>query len=276
MKIISRVLSVLLLTASASGVSSTRLGGSSLENRDQPAEAQELESRIINGVNTPVGRYPYTVSLQLGERHFCGGSLVAPDIVLSAAHCAEGLNDIVEPVRIVLNPHNLSNHVADSEVRSVEDYVQHPLYGTLGQYDHDFMLIKFDETTSLPIVRLNTDDTLPALGSSLQVMGWGRTSADSSQTPDILQEIDVVSISNEECSASSPLYEANVSPDSLCAVKANQGSCQGDSGGPLVIPGTDSDLDVQVGVVSWGVGCAAPDRKFPYLTTHLILLSLLV
>lgn len=256
MEIIITVLSVLLLTANAAGVhvSSTRLGGGSSETRDQPAQARILESRIINGINAPVDRYPYTVSLQLEERHFCGGSLVAPDIVLSAAHCAAGLNDIEKPARIVLNPHNLSNHIADSSVRGAEDYVQHPLYGTLGQYDHDFMLIKLDETSSLPLVRLNTDDTMPALGSSLQVMGCGRTTADSSDTPDIPQEVDVISISNEECSALSPLYEANVSADNLCAVKANQGTCQGDSGGPLVIPGTDSDLDVQVGscLGAWG------------------------
>lgn len=275
MQIFLTALSTFLLTTSATGVhiSSTGLlgGEGSSKGTDQSAQARNLESRIINGVNATVDRYPYTASLQDGDFHFCGGSLVAPDIVLSAAHCAPGLNGI-EPTRIVLNPHDLSNHIEDSEVHAVQDFVQHPLYGTLGLYDHDFMLIKLDETSSLPIVRLNTDETLPTLGSSLQVMGWGTTTAGFSNAPDILQEVDVVTISNAECSSASSEYEANVTPDSLCAAEVNQGSCQGDSGGPLVIPGTGSDLDVQVGVVSWGIGCAEPERKSPHITTHLVLL----
>jgi len=230
-----------------------------------------LESRIINGVNAKADRYPYTVSLQaIGVQsddslsdpfHFCGGSLIAPDIVLSAAHCAEGFDYGVPSIAV--NPHNLVNPIQGSEVFGLEDYVSHPLYATKGDYDHDFMIIKLDGISSLPPLLVNAEGDSPVVGSSLVVMGWGTTDALEPIAADILQEVGVVAISNSACAAASSLYQNNITPDSLCALEANQGSCQGDSGGPLIIAGPkeDGSEDMQVGVVSWGVGCAETECK---------------
>ena len=57
------------------------------------------------------------------------------------------------------------------------------------------------------------------------------------------------------------MYKNEITPDILCAAEVDKGSCQGDSGEPLVIGGSSSDEDVQVGLVSWGVGCAKPSKS---------------
>jgi trypsin len=260
MKLVTAAFAILLAAVSAAANDSPNKGVRGGPSPTTDGDARKLQPRIINGSKAPINRYPYTVSLQEGDFHFCGGSLIAPDLVISAAHCVVGLSE--KSTRIVLNPHKLSKPIKASEVFSVQEYVSHPLYRTLAQEDHDYTIIKLTGSSSLPTVRLNTDENLPVTGSSLQVMGWGTTVAGLSVEADTLLEVDVVTITNEECSqASQSLYKNGITPDMLCAAEVNKGSCQGDSGGPLVIPGSSYEEDVQVGIVSWGVGCAERECK---------------
>jgi trypsin len=258
MKLVTAAFAILLAAASAAANDSPNKGMGPSPTTD--GDARKLQSRIINGIEAPINRYPYTVSLQYGDFHFCGGSLIAPDLVISAAHCV--VVRLENSTRIVLNPHKLSDPIEASEVFSVQEYVSHPLYQTLDDDNHDYMIIKLTGRSSLPSVRLNTDENLPVTGSSLQVMGWGTTVAGLYVEVDTLQEDDVLTITNEECSqASHWSYKTGIIPASLCAAEVNMGSCQGDSGGPLVIPGSSYEEDVQVGIVSWGIGCADPECK---------------
>jgi trypsin len=269
MKIVTAVLLILLLavvSAAADDSPKVLRGGPDPTTYGDHRKLQSqiinetyVPAQIINGTGAPVNRYPYTVSLQKGgSRHFCGGSLIAPDLVLTAAHCSVSLSDFA---RIVLNPHKLSDPIETSEVFSVEDYVIHPFYETLSLYDHDYMIIKLTGRSRIPTVRLSKNETLPVAGSSLQVLGWGTKVAGFEVAADTLQQVDVVTITNEECRKASDAYENGITPDSLCAAEVNKGACQGDSGGPLVIAGSSPEEDVQVGIVSWGVGCAEPERK---------------
>jgi len=213
---------------------------------------QAFDSRIINGFDAPINRYPYTVSLQDEGGHYCGGSVIAPDLVLSAAHCPSYLYSDV-----VVNPHNVDDPREGTETFGIVTYAIHPLYMTLSRNspDHDIRIIKLDGFTSQPIVRLNTDNMLPESGSELQVMGWGRTGVDSYYPPSILQEVDIVAMSNEACNASYSAWEYAlmgdvITPDMLCTFDFNKGACYGDSGSPVIIQGENYTEDVQVGIVS--------------------------
>jgi hypothetical protein len=108
------------------------------------------------------------------------------------------------------------------------------------------------------LVKLNNDASLPAEGDDVKVMGWGVTNTNTGSLSDVLMEVDVSVVTNEKCDASSDgsdSYEGQITENMLCAMDKGEDSCQGDSGGPLVLG------DTQVGVVSWGIGCADP--KFP-------------
>lgn len=71
-------------------------------------------------------------------------------------------------------------------------------------------------------------------------------------------EVEVDVVSNSQCNSA---YDGGITDDMLCASRSGKDSCQGDSGGPLIVKGTDFSKDVQVGVVSWGYGCA--DESYP-------------
>jgi secreted trypsin-like serine protease len=263
----------LLFAASATDASTMNTENDQIEHMERELLGAP---RIINGVDAPEGRYPYTVSLDTGSYHFCGGSLIAPNVVLSAAHCFEPLDKAA--TRLIVNPYKLSDASSD-ETFEVDSFVKHPSYQSLGGLDHDYMVIKLKGTSNNPYVRLNSDKSLPAVGTDLEVMGWGNTALSGYAGSDTLQQVDVLAMSNEQCEAKYAVagYQGSITEDSLCVAEVNQGSCQGDSGGPLVLPdGDDYAYDVQVGVVSWGIGCAMEERKssiLSFVPVSVILLS---
>jgi trypsin len=146
--------------------------------------------------------------------------------------------------------------------------------------DADWMLVKLERSTTqnVPFIKLNNDGNSPQVGQEVTVMGWGDMTSDdlTQESPEVLMSVDVNVISNSECDASqgsiggwTESYNGQITSNMLCAADRGQDACQGDSGGPLVIPGASGDGsdDIQVGVVSWGVGCASPD--FPGVYSRL-------
>lgn len=148
----------------------------------------------------------------------------------------------------------------------------HPNYDSHST-DNDFMLVFLNEATTannVDLVSLNSEPSVPSLDESVTVMGWGDTDIRDhvSETSDALMHVRVNVISNEECDASEGSidgyydnYNDQITENMLCAKRNERDSCQGDSGGPLVIRGGSAGSDVQVGVVSWGIGCAS--EHFP-------------
>jgi len=230
--------------------------------------------RIIGGSVTPASRYPYAASLLETSTlsPVCGGTLIAPDVVLTAGHCS-GYFDSVQVGR-----HDVSAHLSPTligtgfgQVRSpgdhlvVESHVSHPDYGNVIM--NDFGLAKLYGRTDVPYVRVNNRRNVPRGGEDLAVMGWGVTvEGDSETASPKLREALVTSMTNERCDGSGGVYqgelvsyEGYIGDNMLCAWGADRDACQGDSGGPLVYTGSTAEEDVQVGVVSWGLGCAQPD-----------------
>ncbi len=224
-------------------------------------------ARIIGGDPAVEDRYPYAVSLSDDLGHFCGGSLIARDVVLTAAHCDEKGEG---QYKAVVGRHAHTDN--DGQELSVKLALPHPNYDAYAT-DKDFLLIFLNDAASdnINIVRLNSDADTPNVSAPVTVMGWGDIDpTDAGQVlASELMEVEVNVISNEECDSSdgsSGSYKDSITNNMLCAREEGGGedSCQGDSGGPLVIKGANASGDVQVGVVSWGIGCASKDYPGVY------------
>jgi len=182
--------------------------------------------------------------------------LIASDTVLSAAHCGGG----VEPYQVVVNSYDLSS-VREEDRFDIDKEIVHPLYGeSEDTATHDYMLLFLKEPVTsrnytVEYIKLNSNPLIPASADPVTVVGHGVTEQDSLELSNLLLEVEVSVISNEECKENS--YE-ELTDDMLCAADPNEDSCQGDSGGPLFIAGNHPNgaEDIQVGIVSWGYGCA--------------------
>jgi len=253
-------------------------------------DAQPLPSaRIIGGTIAPRDRFPYAVSLVDPTRspasHVCGGSLIAPDIVLTAAHCFESFSGVE------LHRYDISDNTEIFESFIVREHVRHPLYrDKVGEFNYDFMLLQLYGKSSInAFVTINSDPNIPSVeGQSLTVLGWGDIDPTNKQElAEELQMTDVNYVTNEDCEASEGEIKGFfaslgglITDAMMCAADLNEDACQGDSGGPLILPrrkkiptgvislplnnmgSSDEegyDYDIQVGVVSWGLGCAHPD-----------------
>jgi trypsin len=191
--------------------------------------------------------------------------LIATDVVLTAAHCQGGKYDVV------IGRHDLDSK--DGESIAMDYEIPYPKYNDKTT-DGDFNLVflKNPTTQKVSLVNINDDSNSPQVGDEVHVMGWGDTTADdyTQKLADKLMEVSVNVISNQDCDASKgqiggwvDSYNGQISDNMICARDNGEDACQGDSGGPLVIRGKDGSGadDIQVGVVSWGIGCA--NKNFP-------------
>mmetsp|Transcript_29203 Transcript_29203/g.45154 ORF Transcript_29203/g.45154 Transcript_29203/m.45154 type:complete len:659 (+) Transcript_29203:243-2219(+) len=246
------------------------------DNNHRTLNLFQKETRIINGIEATPSRYPYMVSLQYAGSHFCGGTLIAPDIVLSAGHCSGAEQDL-NIYRVVVGRYDLTETWKGRSIKMKSEVV-HPQYNE-ESVDNDFNIIvlaeKIREDEGIQFVKLNSDEAVPVVGAATNVMGWGDTNPIKGETEvsDVLMETEVFAVSNEECEMSKGTVatsefgqvfadlQGQITDSMLCAWAKDTDGCQGDSGGPLVVAGNTPDQDLLVGVVSWGLGCA--EEEFP-------------
>uniref|UniRef100_A0A8C3FM82 Peptidase S1 domain-containing protein n=1 Tax=Chrysemys picta bellii TaxID=8478 RepID=A0A8C3FM82_CHRPI len=201
-------------------------------------------SGIIGGSFCLFGSRPYQVALLKNGRIYCGGSLIAPKWVLTAAS-----------LRVHLGDYNLRMKEPTEQIRRIHNFFMHPGYN-LRPRDNDFMLLELDEPAQLNnyVNTINVTTCCPSPGTRCSVSGWGTIKSPKT----IMQCADVYSVSQDSCQES---YCGRITENMLCAgvEQGGIGTCQGDSGGPLVCNG-----QLQ-GVVSWGKSvCALPGQPGVY------------
>tara|TARA_R110000824_G_scaffold105547_1_gene249776 strand:+ start:286 stop:1035 length:750 start_codon:yes stop_codon:yes gene_type:complete len=191
----------------------------------------------------PNCKYEFMVSLQQGG-HFCGGSLVREDWVITAAHCVEGSNN---GLQVKIGLHNV-NGTTGAITRNVDQVIVHPSYSSWS-LDNDYALLHLSQpVTTFEPIQLCTDtdhDEEPTMSTT---MGWGATSSGGWGST-YLMEVDVPI--DDSCGNIGNETTNNM----VCAGDSNGGedSCQGDSGGPLIMTNSDGEYEL-IGIVSWGYG----------------------
>ncbi|XP_046639209.1 chymotrypsin-2-like isoform X1 [Daphnia pulicaria] len=211
-------------------------------------------SRIVNGKISTLGEYPFMVGIMRGRNVFCGGSLLDANHVLTAAHCVSGLSsqDLLQ-LTIVMGAVDIND--SKKVIRHVKSVIRHRQFDNR-KLRNDIALLTLDSpvefTNVVSPVCLHDDVTKDYVGKDVVTAGWGRTYYKGPKSP-VLQKVTLKLKSLDDCRRNLGVQSPGGVPDHyICAWAPNRDSCAGDSGGPLML----ADDGCQIGIVSWGIGCA--------------------
>jgi len=244
------------------------------------------DKRIINGFDAPANSKPYATALLTRQStdnfqaQFCGATLIDSQWALTAAHCffvqddngnsvrEDGLNDIWVGDQNLKGPNG--ERIPISEIIIHENY-------NFNNNQNDIAVVKLarpatkGKNVKLPAPSIvGLFEPVVTEGLTTTIVGWGKLKdADDSKFPSQLQQVSVPIANRQQCVQNYLNTDAKIQITDLmiCAgfPQGGKDSCQGDSGGPLVSPIGNynnsfiSAGDVQIGVVSFGIGCAVPN-----------------
>ncbi|MFD8371591.1 S1 family peptidase [Streptomyces sp. NPDC059688] len=220
---------------------------------------------IVGGTTTTTTAYPFMMQItDASQNQFCGGTLVAPKKVVTAAHCMVG--ETTGSIRVIGGRTYLNG--TNGTVSRVSKIWINPDYTDATNGDDVAVLTL---STSMPYTTAkyvsSSQTSVYAAGSTARILGWGTTSENGSSSNQ-LRTATVPIVSDSSCRSS---YGSDfVQSDMVCAGYTSGGvdTCQGDSGGPLLIGGA------LAGITSWGEGCA--EAGYPGVYTRLTTFSNLV
>ncbi|CAF1603725.1 unnamed protein product, partial [Didymodactylos carnosus] len=230
-----------------------------------------------------IGSWGWIVSLRVGIfGPQCGGSIIDSRHILTAAHCLApwGTSFMLTYATVSVGKHNITDA---GQIRNISEIFMHPLYEA-STFRNDIGILRlsspldmtdlFVSKVCLPDFDRNllTTEQYPAPGTKLAVIGWGVSNQTLNNITNIttniraheLQQVSVFALDQDD-----PICNASIR-DSEIQFCANvngggQDACQGDSGGPIMVYDTKRERWEQVGIVSYGTGCALPN--FPGIYT---------
>jgi secreted trypsin-like serine protease len=217
--------------------------------------SQAANTRIVGGQDAKRGAWPWQVALVYKftlpyDGQFCGGTLISPNWVLTAAHCLE--EESPKTFDIVANIYDLE---ADRGQRvAIKRVITHPDYDPKS-VDNDLALVQLVRPVRNAVVLplISGDPSLARVSAT--TIGWGAFNEDEDEFPSTLQELRIPVRSDAQCKRA---YGEQITASMMCAgiYEGGKDSCGGDSGGPLMV--LQDRKWVLAGITSWGLGCARP------------------
>ncbi|XP_050640927.1 putative trypsin-6 isoform X3 [Macaca thibetana thibetana] len=227
------------------------------------------DDKIVGGNTCEENSVPYQVSLNSGY-HFCGGSLISEQWVVSAGHCYKpaintkfsGRGCECHHIEVRLGEHNIEVLEGNEQFINATKIIRHPKYNG-NTLNNDIMLIKLSTPAVINdyVSTISLPNAPPAAGTECLISGWGNTLSSGADYPDELQCLDAPVLTQARCKLS---YPFRITSNMFCVgfLEGGKDSCQGDSGGPVVCNG-----QLQ-GIVSWGYGCALKRRPGVYTKVY--------
>lgn len=243
-----------ILLGTAMAALTVAVGATASPAAAAPAVDDTVTPYVVGGTRAALGEFPWMVRLSMG----CGGALYSSTIVLTAAHCVKGTGTNTS-ITATLGVVDLQS--TTGKITRKSNYVYRaPGYNGNGR---DWALIRLASPVTgvafLPIATSTAYDS-----GTFTIAGWGAATEGGSQQRYLLKA-QVPFISDSTCNSSSMYAGQVIATDEICAGYAAGGTdtCQGDSGGPMFR--TDAaGAFVQVGIVSWGDGCARRNKPGVY------------
>ncbi|XP_052392245.1 enteropeptidase isoform X8 [Carassius gibelio] len=236
-----------------------------LKRETEEETGGKQEGRIVGGQDAQKGAWPWIVSLRWLGGYVCGATLIDREWLITAAHCVHGKNVHLSNWAAVLGLHSqFGSDDSNKQVHAIDQVIMHKHYNRRTK-ESDFALMHLQTpanfTDYIQPICLPDPGAPVEEGRKCFIAGWGFLAEDG-PVADVLQEAVVPILSNKQCQEWLPEY--SFSERMLCAGYADGGvdTCQGDSGGPLMCE--EAGGWVLVGVTSFGIGCARPQRPGAY------------
>ncbi|XP_013421746.1 chymotrypsinogen A-like [Lingula anatina] len=235
-------------------------------------------NRVVGGNEASPNHWSSVGSLQtISSTYICGGSIITPNWVVTAAHCLDSIHDDADDYQVVFGDHNQDPSSGREVIARVSRIIKHEHYGSDGPgFRNDIALLKLSQpvqfTRYIQPACLPTVNNVFTSSDECLILGWGETKG-TRESNVLLRELRLDIIPNTNCSAMWSKYPhpgARVLPFHICVGVVGSETCNGDSGGHVFCK--KGDQWVTVGVSSWAVGdCDTPEFPAVYsrITSYL-------